>query len=206
MPRPDVSEERKDQILEAATKVFARQGIQEARMDDIVKESGLSKGALYWYFKSKEDIIFAILSNLFERELADLQKLIEAEGSAGDRLIEFTRHTVADLKRMPLFMPLAYEFYTLSFRNKTVRRALKRYLHGYFDILMPIIQQGIDRGEFRPVDVQEAAIAAGAMFEGTLLLWVYDPDTVKFEKHIETGARLLLQGLRAPNASTAATS
>jgi len=54
-PRPDVSEERKNQILDAAGKVFARLGFQKTRMDDIVEESGLSKGTLYWYFKSKDE-------------------------------------------------------------------------------------------------------------------------------------------------------
>ena len=54
-PRPEVSKERTKQILDAAVKVFSRSGFQQASMDDIVAESGLSKGALYWYFKSKDD-------------------------------------------------------------------------------------------------------------------------------------------------------
>lgn len=70
MPRPDVSEERRSQILDAAVAVFARLGFHQARMDDIVQEAGLSKGALYWYFKSKDEIVMAILSSLFERERA----------------------------------------------------------------------------------------------------------------------------------------
>jgi AcrR family transcriptional regulator len=206
MPRPDVSEERRSQILDAASRVFAKLGFQQTRMDDIVKESGLSKGALYWYFKSKDDIVMAILDGLFERELVDLRTLLDAEGSASERLIESVRREVADLKRMPLFMPLAYEFYAQAFRSKTVRKALKRYLHSYFDIIVPLIQQGIDRGEFRQMDAKEAAIAAGALFEGTLLLWVYDPDTVHFETHMEIGARLLLAGLLAPDAAQETTS
>lgn len=68
--RSDVSEERRSQILDAAVAVFARLGFHQARMDDIVQEAGLSKGALYWYFKSKDEIVMAILSSLFERERA----------------------------------------------------------------------------------------------------------------------------------------
>lgn len=196
-PKPDVSEERKNQILEAASAVFARMGIDKARMDDIVQESGLSKGALYWYFKSKDEIIIAILGSLFERELADLRVLLDAEGSAGERLIEFTRRSIGDVRRFSKLMPLTYEFYALAFRQTAVRRVLKRYLRNYIDILTPLIQQGIDQGEFRQVDAREAAIAAGAIFEGTLLLWVCDPDTVSFDKNIETSCRLLLDGLRA---------
>ncbi|MFQ5923332.1 MAG: TetR/AcrR family transcriptional regulator, partial [Anaerolineales bacterium] len=53
-PRPDVSQKRQEQILNAAEKVFSERGFSGARMDDIVREVGLSKGALYWYYKSKD--------------------------------------------------------------------------------------------------------------------------------------------------------
>ena len=56
-PKPDVSEERKEQIATAATKIFSEQGFDKARMDDIASEAKLSKGTLYLYFKSKDAII-----------------------------------------------------------------------------------------------------------------------------------------------------
>ena len=206
MPRPDVSEERRTQIREAAMRVFARAGFQATRMDDIVAETGLSKGALYWYYQSKDEIILSIMDNMFDRELAGLEALQVDERLASDRLIEFTQLAASDLKRYTRLLPLFYEFYALAFRNKTVRKALTRYLRQYFALIEPIIQQGIERGEFRALDPKEAAIAAGSLFEGTLLLWVYDPETVKFDRHIETGMRLLLDGLRSPAAATKTTS
>ena len=74
-PKPDVSEERKSQILDAAMNTFARMGFHKARMDDVAEEAGLSKGALYWYFKSKDAIIGAILDRLFNLALKDLRTL-----------------------------------------------------------------------------------------------------------------------------------
>ena len=65
------------------------------------------------------------------------------------------------------------------------------------ELLIPIIQQGIDSGEFRAINAGEAAIAAGAIFEGTILLWVYDPETVDLDRCMETGFRLFLNGLKA---------
>jgi AcrR family transcriptional regulator len=53
--RPDVSAERKKQILETAMLVFSRKGLHQAHMDDIVKQSGLSIGTIYWYFSSKDE-------------------------------------------------------------------------------------------------------------------------------------------------------
>ena len=202
-PRPDVSEVRIQQILEAAMAVFARLGFHNARMDDIVTESGLSKGALYWYFKSKDDIIQAILDNIFERELAHLRSLQTASGPASQRLLEFTHRAVQDLKKMIRLMPITYEFYALAFRQKAVRQAIQGYFRSYLNILVPLIQQGVDQGEFRPVDAQAAAIAVGALLEGAILLWVIDPETIDFEAHILSGTQLLLAGLHAPPAGSA---
>jgi AcrR family transcriptional regulator len=64
-PRPDVSEERKNQILEAAIAVFARLGFDQSRMEDIAGQAGLSKGALYLYYKSKDAIVAALLTYFF---------------------------------------------------------------------------------------------------------------------------------------------
>ena len=196
-PRPDVSEERKDQILDAASEVFAEKGVHEARMDDIVKESGLSKGTLYWYFKSKDEIIISIFERLFSRELADLDNLVSDDSPAADRLLRYTERITKDVFRLLPFAPIAYEFLSLAFRRKYFREAFKIYLNNHMDILVPVIQQGVDSGEFRRVDAHEAAIAVGAIFEGTLLLWVYDHSFVKPEKHILSGVNLIIDGMKA---------
>lgn len=67
-PKPDVRAERQEQILDAAGKTFARLGFNHASMDDIVAEAGLSKGALYWYYESKDAIILALIERFFARD------------------------------------------------------------------------------------------------------------------------------------------
>ena len=196
-PRPDVSEERRNQILEAAARVFAKSGFSKARMDDIAAESGLSKGALYWYFNSKDEIILAMLDRLFEREMADLHTLQKAGGTATESLLEYTEIAIVDMTHLLQLMPIAYEYLALAFRNEAVLSALKRYSRSYFELIIPIIQQDIDNGEFRQVDPQDVAIAVGAIFEGTALLWVYDSETIQIEKHIRSSILLLIDGIRA---------
>ena len=65
-PRPNVTDERTSQIINAAEDVFTKKGFDEARMDDIAEQTGLSKGTLYNYFKSKDDLIIAILDRIFQ--------------------------------------------------------------------------------------------------------------------------------------------
>ena len=90
-PRPDVSEERKDQILDAASEVFAEKGLHESRMDDIVAKSGLSKGALYWYFKSKDDILISIFDRMFKENMIIWKKILISERTSNPATSFFRR-------------------------------------------------------------------------------------------------------------------
>jgi AcrR family transcriptional regulator len=195
-PRPDVSEERKTQILDAAEDVLTHKGIDEARMDDIADETGLSKGTLYLYFKSKDELIIAILDRIFFREFRELESLNSVEMSATDALWQVVDLVTKDVTGMLRLIPIIYEFLAMAFRNRYVQRALKQYINRYMDILVPIIQRGIDSGEFRMVDARQVAIAAGAIIEGTILLWVYDKSAVEPQRHIHSGIELLLEGVK----------
>lgn len=196
-PKPDVSEERTEQILEAASQVFAEKGFASARMDDIAARVGLSKGTLYLYFKSKDALITALLDRLFQREMRDLSALQHASGSVHERLQRFVDAILRDLQTWMRLLPVAYEFLGLIFRNKTVRNAFRQYLRTYTSLVRPLIEEGIANGEFRPVDPQQAAIALGALVEGSILLWVYDPESVQLEEQIRKGLEIFLKGIAA---------
>lgn len=196
-PRPDVSEERKHQIIEAAISVFARRGFHKTRMDDIAEESKISKGLLYWYFKSKDEIIVGILDALFGFELGALKDLPTSDGTSRERLEIFMGHFIDELDSMERIRPIMYEFYSLAMRDKNLQKFLKHVLDGYLETLVPIFQQGVERSEFRPVDPLQAALAAGSILEGTVLIWVFDPDRVKLKQQVEFGIQLLLRGLEA---------
>lgn len=196
-PRPNVTDERKVQIINAAEDVFTKKGFNEARMDDIADKTGLSKGTLYLYFKSKDDLIIAILDRMFQREFKQLENLNQDELSATDAIWKITELLTKDILGLIHLIPIVYQFLALAFRNKYVQKALKKYINRYLDILIPIIQRGVDSGEFRKVDAREVAVAMGAIIEGTLLLWVYDKSIVEPERHIHSGMKLLLEGVQA---------
>lgn len=195
-PRPDVSTERTNQIIAAAKTVFARLGFKKARMEDIARETGVSKGTLYLYFKSKDDIITSILDDMFERQLTRAIDSLEADLSAEEKLSSFTDIVVDDLKSMKPLLPILFEFLSLVMRKKVVKDRIRNYYQNYIDAITPLIQQGIEAGEFRPLGAEEIAIAAGAIFEGTIVMWAYAPDVVDIEKHIQSSMQMLIEGLK----------
>ncbi|MEA1976601.1 MAG: TetR/AcrR family transcriptional regulator, partial [Chloroflexota bacterium] len=143
-PQTDLKQERRKQILDAAEKVFIQRGFNKARMDDIVAESGLSKGALYWYYRSKDEIILALMDRFFAGEMQAGEELISTEGDARQQLEVFFDAAFKDIRRFEERMSLGYEFFSLAARTEEVRDAIRGYYRRYQAILSQIIQQGID--------------------------------------------------------------
>lgn len=195
-PRPDVSEERKGQILDAAISVFSRLGFVRARMEDVARESGLAKGTLYLYYGSKDDLIAALLRHIFGLGMRDLRSVLSDESSSGERLLQLSRQTSRDIKRLSILLPIWFEFYAVAARNEGVRRFVKGFFHEYRSSLAVIIREGIEQGEFRDADVEEVAVTLVSLFEGMTLLWAFDPDAISIERQMEASVRLLVRGLR----------
>lgn len=198
-PRPDVSEERKNQILEAAIAVFARLGFQQTRMDDIAGQAGLSKGALYLYYKSKDAIIGALLKYFFNQELKHLQDFLTTERPepVAEQIMLLTRKMGEAMEWMGRLMPIAFEFYALAGRDKEVRQFLNEYYLTYHGDLARLIERGVARGEFRSIDANAFAITLTALFEGIALLYFIDPHGLQWDVQIETSVQTLLAGIRA---------
>ncbi len=194
-PRPDVSEERKEQILEAAMDVFARSGFHGARMDDIAEQAGLSKGALYWYFDGKDAIIQGIMDRLFAGESEQLRELLKTDMSAQIKLQTFIDLAIEEIKSMESMIPIMIEFWSLLLRKKKVSGVLGGYYSGYLDLIVPMIQQGIDTGEFRQVNPLDVGVTLAAFFEGLFVLWSAIPDIVVLERHMRSGSQLIIESL-----------
>jgi TetR/AcrR family fatty acid metabolism transcriptional regulator len=194
-PRIDVSKERKAQILEAARETFTERGFHKTRMADIAEASGLSKGALYWYFESKDAIILSLLEKVFEPELEDLKTLINDNRSAEERLMLYAERGAEDMQKMLKWMPLIYEFLVLAVRSDPIKKFISTIYKKNMELLENLIQQGISSGEFQAKNAKKAAIAMGSIIEGTLMLWMYDPNGIDITEHILSSTQLLLNGL-----------
>jgi AcrR family transcriptional regulator len=72
--------------MDAALACFARKGYHNTTMDDIVAESGLSKGTLYWYFKSKDDLFLSLVKSFFLDMRQDFENILEQPTTPSGKL------------------------------------------------------------------------------------------------------------------------
>lgn len=199
-PRPDVSDERRPQIIEAAIRVFSRKGYRKAAMPEIAREAGLSVGGVYWYFKGKEDLVIAILRQCFQSDQAALDALLNADLPAGAKARAFAQNYVENFTAYSWFNGISTEFYGEAAHDPLVRQHIQEYLSHYRLALVTLIEQGIRRGEFRPVNPQDAANAILGLEEGLAILLVADPGNLRWKESFQMGIELILAGLEQKQA------
>jgi len=199
-PRPDVSEQRTAQIIEAAIAVFSEKGFDGATMDDIAGRIGINKATIYLYFDSKDALIRAIAEDIFARELTDLQSARDMPAAAAERLTAFYEALIDDDAELLPLMPILYEFYALGLRRDDVRAVLSGFIRRSAGLLEAIIRDGIASGEFAPTDARAAALALDALISGTTLHWVYAPDEVDINAQLRFAVRLVLRALASDDA------
>ena len=81
-----LKDQRKEQILSAALNVISKKGYDQSRMDDIVTKSNLSKGAIYWYYKSKKEIYLSLIDHWVSEYSSGVFEEIENIESPSEKL------------------------------------------------------------------------------------------------------------------------
>jgi AcrR family transcriptional regulator len=191
---------RPSEILDAALAVFAERGFAATRMEDIAQRAGVTKGTIYLYFHSKEDVFRGLVDGTFGARLAALSEQAQVfEGSAALLLRNMLRAIAqfvseSDRAVLPKIIlaeagnfPRLAEFY----RHEVIDRGLC--------LLQTIITRGIASGEFRAVHPEHAArlcvapILLAALWRTTFAR--FDAEPFDVAGLIETHTDLLLRGL-----------
>jgi AcrR family transcriptional regulator len=144
MPKvvPEYKEEAKSRILEAANKVFAEKGYHEATMDDIAKRLGVSKGAIYLYFPSKEDLFEAMCKTAPQAFKEILYSSFRDEANPVQSATQFFDKM---LKLSASNPGLSFEILSEASRNPTLKRILKQNHAEYEEVLTGFLAEGRKR-------------------------------------------------------------
>ncbi|MBE2202078.1 MAG: TetR family transcriptional regulator [Anaerolinea sp.] len=191
-------QDARDQILNAALSLFARQGFAHTSMNDIVRASGVSKGGVYWHFQSKDALILAIFDAFFSEQEAILAGVLNGAGSPAARLRQLVALAGAELETAVARFPAPLEFYTLAAHNETLRARLAHFYTGYHEKLCLLLQEGIGAGVWSGTTaVAPTAHVLISAIEGIILLWSLFPEEINLRDQMDTAVALLLAGLAA---------
>ncbi len=179
--------------MEAAIKLFSTHGYNKASVDDICEEAGISKGAFYHHFKSKQALFLALLDGW-------LQFIDNAIESTKDKTVPETFMQITEafpyiFKTADDNLPMFLEFWLQASRDKKIWGAgispYRRY-HKYFTTL---IKKGVDEGSFVEVDPELASRMITSTAMGLLLQSLLDPTGDDWEKVARDSTNLLVSSL-----------
>lgn len=197
---PIVSDEykqkKKQQILDSALICFARKGFQVATIDEIVKHSGISKGAIYNYFKSKDEIYLALMTEQTETNNAKLLNKIAEFQTATEKLnYIFERYKEMDPyeKDRKKTIVVHLEFTLHSSRDEEINHILKERGSKFFlKLIMDIIKEGQGSGEFRnDIDLLVVANMFWTVIDGAMLHTIVNNE-FPYGKVIEHYQRMIM--------------
>ncbi|MDO9326581.1 MAG: TetR/AcrR family transcriptional regulator [Methanoregula sp.] len=176
MPKvvPEYKEDAKRRIIEAAMDVMAERGCEGMTIDDVAKKLGVTKGAVYWYFISREALIEAVLTTI----CGNMQKV--AFESYYNRPLEdtllriFDRFALTDNRQRAIF----FEMFALATRNTAVRHATREYYAGFVTAIEDAIKNEKRKNFIQTqVDAHQLAILVVALYSGLQnyeMVWMYE--------------------------------
>jgi len=194
--RKNSTPDKRNRILKAAIKVFAKKGFYATRVSEIAKAAGVADGTIYLYFKNKDDVLITIFEEGIEQLLAILRQVAESDEPFENRIrriIELQLGLLQDQRDLA-------EVITVNLRQSS--RLLKQYaaplFMQYIDVIAGVIRKGQEQGAFRK-DLNPRVVARslfGAL-DAILLTWALgDSDPAALQKAAAHCASLFLEGLR----------
>ena len=192
-------DERLERLLSTAARVFADKGFHATTMRDLARATGMSLAGMYYYVRSKDDLLCAIQERCFHQVLAEAEAAVAEATSASDRIARFIHHHVRFFaSHMSEMKVLSHEAESLSgARLEKVNRVKRRYV----DLLARLIAELDADGAAR----QDPRIAAYALFG--MMNWIYTWYDPKGPVSPETlacyFAHLFLTGAIAPSTAVA---
>ena len=186
---PEYSKAAKARVTEAAIKVFARKGYRETTMDDIAKELGVTKGALYHYYRLKVDILKEVydlshraVRNFFHKSLKDSDPI--------DGVQELFDLATGSFKE---FIPVQLEILAYATKDEKVRSVIMEDYKEDLEIVENYLQGLMKKGKIRSdVDVKLLAASMQALSLGMLFVNVFGPGTFEDKSTRKESMALLL--------------
>ncbi|MEM1019412.1 MAG: TetR/AcrR family transcriptional regulator [Pseudomonadota bacterium] len=202
--RPD---DRPDEILDAATRVFAHMGFTAARMDDVAAQAGLSKGALYLYFKSKDALLDAIVTRFSDTVAAQLMDtLVQRARTDPVAAIEFLLEQGIAVATDPETTLVPRLVMSEAPRSPEIAALYRTKLLDTFEEAMAfVLNEGVRQGVFRQVRAASLMRALmGPILSHVLLTHVFTiPGSAALspQVYLEDLKSILLDGLHLGEAA-----
>jgi len=184
-------------ILRAARRLFADRGFLGVSIDDVAREATVSKGLVLYHFVTKDRLFAHVIGEVKEELFRHLRLALESQTSAMDKLMALIKgylHLVKSQRK--LWRIVLHEAYCLG---GATRKLLVECRQSNLGIISSVLEEGMDRGEFRNLDPQLASLCLLGIISERVLSTpapTHEPDVEQLASSI---ADIMLNGVGAPH-------
>lgn len=198
-------ENRKNAILKAARKLFFDRGFKSVTVDLIAAKAEVSKGSIYLYFDSKEEIYTQILISANIERHKEIENFAKKEGTASELLLTFARDYIdfffenKELFRILMTFMLHADNMNLTEDQNT---QLIHTTNENIRVISEILQKGVESGEFTSdFDIRQAQNAIWGLLNGIMSLYIYtgapDKRAERILSTVNDSLNVLIKGVKA---------
>jgi AcrR family transcriptional regulator len=164
----DQWQETHNTIMDSAERLFSTKGFNGTSMNDIVKESGFSKGAIYGHFESKERLFLSLWERQTVLGIGQLRQMFSQCNTALDKLTKVADMTISSSCDCPREVGLMQmEFMIAASRMESLEPDMQKRYDTIHAFISEIFQEGIENGEFKPdTDVESITSILFAALDG----------------------------------------
>jgi len=183
---------RRKEIFDASVHLFLEKGFTETSMREIAKAAGLGKSTLYDYYKSKDEIMVSYFEEEIKKITIHAEEIIQANSTIAEKLRKIMQmHLGYLVDSRQIFLKLSLEAQRLSADSQ---EQIQLHRHAYQDMLRKLIEEGIRRGEFRPVN---PLFAARSIFSLLSISVFTTRPTGTHAEMLEQAIGILFEGIKA---------
>ncbi len=189
---------KKELIIHAAIKVFARTGLERGKIADIAKEAGIGKGTVYEYFRSKDELFDAIEEFFISGMIGPLRELVAADQSPSKKIAGLMDESIGMIVHMGDALLIVSEIMAQAARglwHNTGNSALADMYDEYRDIIIAVLQDGVAKGEFRNMNYVGIATLLMGFIDGLVWQYLMLKDRMDFEKIKDEAIHSFMKGI-----------
>ncbi|MGH7381567.1 MAG: TetR/AcrR family transcriptional regulator [Candidatus Methylomirabilales bacterium] len=151
----------KARIAQVARREFARRGFDATSIRQIVAEARVTKPVLYYYFKNKRDLFLSLLEEAVAPLCDEVERIASGDGTPRDRMVEIIAAVLRFVEKRPDEFMLLHR--AVERREREVQVLAQKYFRRNFQAISGVLQEGVDRGDFRSLNVPQATFSVIAI-------------------------------------------
>ncbi|MGE5123279.1 MAG: TetR/AcrR family transcriptional regulator [Acidobacteriaceae bacterium] len=189
------SESTRNHLLEVSLQLFSKNGYDATGVAEICQAAGVSKGAFYHHFPTKQAAFMALLNSYLNGIESGFNLMRQQADSVPQAILQMADLVGSLFQSADIHLPIFLEFWTQANRDPQIWETAIAPYRRYRSYFAEMVREGIEEGSLKPLDAQLVARVLVSLAVGMLMQSLFDPQITNWQEEARGSMELLLNGI-----------